>query len=1065
MVKKESTVMIMSRILSLLTSMRLRVTLVIIMIVLVITTANYLSSLSFTSQSITDTMEQDLLLALDIADTVVTTRIGLLKSYAETAAARIEYAGSVDEMREIMTAQMAEFTDFVTLTVYDRNGLVVSYGNPLDHDVFSAGNEYIQRAFSGMKILSSPHLNRDDGELIMHVFVPMGDDMILAATIPGMLFSDILSQYRLWQTGSIFIVDAEGTFVANYRSDLVLERRNLIEEAKTNPEMKTAGDFFQKVISDREPGTGRYFFEGTERLCVYKYVTNSIVGWRIGVSVPLDESPRMQVQTGLLWSSACFLVFGFIVSFFVSGLAVKPFIRIETQNASLIKLNETVQSQAVRLQDEHERTRLLLDATPLACRLMRRVGQGEFELFECNEEAAKLFGFKEKQEFIDRYFETYPEFQPDGKHSIEEGQRLFELAYTEGSYLGYFQLQLPDGTPVPTEVTLERVKYGDEYVIAGYTRDLREYEKMMRELEQRDKLLTTGNSTAAVLLTAKNGKSIEDTITESMALVGQSTDADRVQIWRNEVIDGELHFVLIHQWLSETGKQQIPIPLGLGFSYKDKPDWEDLFRRGECINSPLSVLPESDRAFLEAYDIATIVIIPLFLQSEFWGFFSIDDCRRERMFAEDEISILRSVSLMIINALIRNEMMLNLETANKAKSDFLAKMSHEMRTPLNAIIGLSALALEDEAVKKETRLNIEMVSNAGELLLSTVNDILDISKIEAGKLELAPVKYDVPSLLNDTVTQSIMHIGEKPVKFVLDIDDTLPAQLFGDDLRIKQLLNNLLSNAFKYTMEGTVELGVRCERDKGDADTVWLTAWIKDTGIGIKPENIRTLFDEFTQADSRVSRYVVGTGLGLAITKRLSEMMGGSITVESEYGKGSLFTISLKQGFVTDAHIGRDVVENLKSFKYSEHKRRNKAGSERPKLPYASVLVVDDNLTNLDVARGLMKPYNLKRIDCVISGQEAINAIRDERTRYDAIFMDHMMPEMDGIEATHHIREIGTDYAQEIPIIACTANAIVGNEQMFLNNGFQAFISKPLEINRLDDIMKRWVRNKELEKL
>jgi signal transduction histidine kinase len=297
-------------------------------------------------------------------------------------------------------------------------------------------------------------------------------------------------------------------------------------------------------------------------------------------------------------------------------------------------------------------------------------------------------------------------------------------------------------------------------------------------------------------------------------------------------------------------------------------------------------------------------------------------------------------------------MMQKLQFANQAKSDFLAKMSHEMRTPLNAIIGLSALALEDETVNEETRLNIEKVGNAGDILLSTVNDILDLSKIEAGKLELAPVKYDMPSLLNDTVTQSVMHIGEKPIEFILDIDETLPALLCGDDRRIKQLFNNLLSNAFKYTKEGTVELGVRCERDGEDAETVWMTAWVKDTGVGIKPEKIASLFDEFMQADTQINRHVVGTGLGLSITKKMAELMGGGITVESDYGKGSTFTVTLRQGFVTDAHIGSDVVDNLKRFKYSEHKRRRDAMYARTKLPYARVLVVDDNVTNLDVARG-----------------------------------------------------------------------------------------------------------------
>ena len=922
----------------------------------------------------------------------------------------------------------------------------------------------------------------------------------------------------------------------------------------------------------------------------------------------IAEDPVADIHEGLLYSSLAFLCVGLVASFFISMYVSKPFERINEQNtdiefknSELERLNETVNAQAAELQDEYERAKLLLDATPLACRLMKKMEHGSFELFDCNEESAILFGFNDQREFMERYFETYPEYQPDGKHSLEEGQRLFEKAYTEGRCVSDFCFQLPDGTPIPTEVTLVRVKYGNGFVVAGYTRDLREHKKMMEEIERRDKLLTTGNRAAAVLMQNDEERSIEDPLTESMALVGESADVDRAQIWRNEMIDGELHFVLVHQWLSELGEQKTLFPVGMNFSYKDKPNWENLFRSGACINSPVSQLADEDREFLTAYDMKTIVIIPLFLQEEFWGFFSISDCRRERIFTEDEINILRSVSLMMINAFVRyaqvakiraaneyTELLIEsmpfacslwdrnikmfkcnegsarmfelsdkqefmehfddfspeiqpdgknsskqaektikrtfeegcvvyewmhqtrdgtpipcevtlvriahgseyivaayirdlreqkkmmdeikrsitlLSAANQAKSDFLAKMSHEMRTPLNAIIGLSTLALEDEAINEETRLNIEKVSNAGDILLSTVNDILDISKIESGKLELAPIEYNMPSLLNDTVTQSIMYIQEKPIEFVLDIEETLPTQLYGDDLRIKQMFNNLLSNSFKYTKEGSVVLGVRCERDSNDAETVWMTAWVKDTGVGIKPEKIDTLFDDFMQADTQINRHVIGTGLGLSITKKMAELMGGSIAVESEYGSGSTFTIRFRQGFVTDAPIGSDVVLNLKSFKYSEHKRHRNAKNVRPKLPYACVLVVDDNITNLDVAQGLMKPYGMRHVDCVTGGQQAIDAIREENVRYNMILMDHMMPEMDGIEATKRIREIGTDYAKNIPVIACTANAVVGNEQMFLDAGFQAFLSKPIDIGRLDDIVRRWVRNKGQEKL
>ena len=398
---------------------------------------------------------------------------------------------------------------------------------------------------------------------------------------------------------------------------------------------------------------------------------------------------------------------------------------------------------------------------------------------------------------------------------------------------------------------------------------------------------------------------------------------------------------------------------------------------------------------------------------------------------------------------------------SKQKSAFLANMSHEIRTPLNAVIGLSELIIEADEWNEESKYKLEQINNAGRTLLSTVNDILDISKIESGKFKLVPTMYDIPSVLNDVSTQSTIHMADKPINFIMNISEELPTKLFGDELRIKQILNNILSNALKYTREGTVELTAKCVRD---GDAVWLVFKVSDTGIGIKQENMAILFNDYAQMDMAANRKIVGTGLGLSITKRLVELMNGEIVAESEYGKGSTFTVRIKQNHVTDDMIGPAVVDSLKTFHYSEDKRRSFNAIRRLSLPYARVLIVDDVVTNLDVAQGLMKPYKMQ-IDCVTSGWEAVEAVYAEQVRYNAIFMDHMMPGIDGIEATRLIREIGTDYAKSIPIIALTANAIVGNEDIFLNKGFQAFVSKPIEISRLDAVIREWVRDKELEKL
>ena len=734
--------------------------------------------------------------------------------------------------------------------------------------------------------------------------------------------------------------------------------------------------------------------------------------------------------------------------------------------ASAVKRHD----QELKIGEAHERARKLLDAAPLACMLWDREGK----LFECNEECVKLFKTKDKWEFIESFSGFSPEYQPDGKLSAGECVWYVRKALEDGRFEEKWMHQLRDGTPIPMHITLVRIEYGDDYFVAAYAQDLREHRQMMEEIEQRGMLLSTLNRVAAILLKSESGK-FESSLNRCMKIIGQAVGADRIAVWKNHVKDGRLHCAQLYKWRDGNVGHGIGGEIAVDVSYDDHfPSWETVLSRRKSINSLTRNLSPREQAQLTPEGILSIFVAPVFIRSQFWGFVSFSSCHRELKFSADKELILRSASLMIANSLRRNDdltEMLRLQSelaaaledaqqTTEAKSSFLAHMSHEMRTPLNAIIGLSELAMETVEAKGEEPSDLEKIYGAGMTLLSTVNDILDISKIEAGRFEIVPCEYDLPSLLNDAVTQNVLRIGEKPIAFDLNIDGNLPARLYGDELRIKQVINNLLSNAFKYTKEGTVEMGVSCAQKD---DATWMSFRIRDTGIGIRAADMGKLFSEYTRLDMRTNRGIRGTGLGLAIAKRIVELMGGSITVESEYGKGSVFTVRFPQKVVTDAVIPQDIVENLKKFSYSDRKRHQYSQMTRIRLPYARVLVVDDVVTNLDVAKGMMKPYGMQ-IDCVTSGQQAIDAIRAEKVRYNAVFMDHMMPGMDGIEATELIRKIGGEYAKNIPIIALTANAIAGNEEMFLHKGFQAFISKPIELVRLDAVIRQWVRDKELEK-
>jgi signal transduction histidine kinase/CheY-like chemotaxis protein len=391
------------------------------------------------------------------------------------------------------------------------------------------------------------------------------------------------------------------------------------------------------------------------------------------------------------------------------------------------------------------------------------------------------------------------------------------------------------------------------------------------------------------------------------------------------------------------------------------------------------------------------------------------------------------------------------EMANQAKSDFLATMSHEIRTPLNAIIGITQIQLQKENLPDEQAAALEKIYASGNNLLGIINDILDMSKIETGKMELNPAEYDVPNLINDAVLLNVVRIGSKPIEFTLDLDENIPSRLYGDELRLKQILNNLLSNAIKYTERGQVKLSIDHFLQSED---VMLRFIVRDTGQGMKSEDRQRLFSEYLRFNAKANRTTEGTGLGLNITKKFVEMMGGAIEVESEYGKGSTFTVTVRQKVVEYAAIGAEVALRLRNFTFTSGKQTAQLNITREPMPYGSVLVVDDLDTNLYVAEGMLLPYRLK-IETANSGFAAIEKIENGKS-YDIIFMDHMMPKMDGIETTEKLRGLGYHGV----IVALTANALVGNDALFSRHSFDGFIPKPIDARHLNTILNKFIRDR-----
>ncbi len=649
--------------------------------------------------------------------------------------------------------------------------------------------------------------------------------------------------------------------------------------------------------------------------------------------------------------------------------------------AMLASTIEKVENEK-QMREAEERIQLMINSSPLCFNLWDE----NMNNIMSNDEAVRLFGLSSQQEYLDRFFELSPEYQPCGRLSRDMAAEYIGKALREGYQRFEWMHQRLDGTPIPAEITLVRIKHKNSYTVAGYTRDLRELKAMLAKLQAKE----------------------------------------------NELIS-----------------------------------------------------------------------------------------------ARDEALL-----------------------SSKAKSNFLANMSHEIRTPMNAISGLAEIILRESRGRKSAEHAVG-IKNACSNLLNIINDILDISKIESGKLEIIKSQYEFSSLLNDVITISRMRLGGKQLMFITDIDIHLPALMVGDEIRIKQILINLLSNAIKFTQEGHIALRVSGSVNGNQAE---LRFAVTDTGMGIKQEDIERLFAEFERVNTTKNRSIEGTGLGLAISKQLCEMMGGAIEVQSVFGKGSVFTVTIPQecpeyerlSAVSEAKsvllyeprelylrsitetienlgckcvpctIQTELYDNISLMPYDfiltsslhlkkvqtlvktnrldavvavfadygetidddrvysiffpinclqmadmlngqtsdwDYRAYDKTG-ESFTAPTARVLVVDDNPVNLKVATGLMSPYQFT-IDTAENGLQAVEKVKSNR--YDLVFMDHMMPEMDGIDATAAIRQLDGEYYRTLPIIALTANALVGTRELFIREGMNDFLAKPIEISKLGHLLAKWL--------
>ncbi len=703
-----------------------------------------------------------------------------------------------------------------------------------------------------------------------------------------------------------------------------------------------------------------------------------------------------------------------------------------------------------------------------------------------------------------------------------------------------------------------------------------------REVVEKDRMLSKVAEFSQRLMSFD--EDMKDVVGQCLKELCELFGRDRITAWKDITIDGEVYCKSVFKWRKGVGMIHRELP-----SVSDISQYVVKYEKGnekayainlldrimngelikysdhfptliECINAEkmLNVVTNDvydiEQAFLQHEGVKSALIAPAYHKGQPWGYIRIDDFKNEKHFSEVEENILNIAASIFASAMQKAENEVELRIAHeeainssKAKSNFLANMSHEIRTPMNAIVGMSEILLR-ELGDHSAMGYVAGIKQASSNLLTIINDILDISKIESGKLDINETEYTVSSLINDVITMARLRIETKPLDFFTCIDSNLPQKVIGDEGRVKQILINLLTNAIKFTHKGHVILSVNGEVLK---DEVKIKFSVQDTGVGIKQEDIERLFEEFERVNTTKNRSIEGTGLGLAISKQLCEMMDGTIELESEYGVGSKFTVTINQKFCAYEPIAyvsnkksvliyesrelykdylRNAIEQLgcecvecsnqselfeniqeKTFdfvftpslhlskvqqllKQQDAKTKvvmftqvqnakfvdgvytlilpanclqlatifnntsvvqyQNAEKSRFKAPDAKVLVVDDNYVNLKVAKGLMEPYEFN-IDTAENGLIAVEKIK--ANHYDLVFMDHMMPEMDGIDATIAIRNLEGDYFKNLPIVALTANAIIGIRDLFIKEGMNDFLEKPIEMRKLNNILLKWL--------
>ena len=669
-------------------------------------------------------------------------------------------------------------------------------------------------------------------------------------------------------------------------------------------------------------------------------------------------------------------------------------------------LRETkAQEEAIR--EAHEWNKELIDSAPYII----NVWDENDNISSINAAAAERFGLSDAQVFVERFNEFSPEIQPCGTPSAEKAPALVQKARDEGFSCFEWMHQTLDGEPRPSEIIAKCVMRNGKEIVLIYNRDLRE------EKIQEEKVREANELNRALLDLSPH-------------VIGWWDDKGNL-LGGNELQTTEFFGIdstqeLVDDLFSFSPELQpcgTPTPVKAAMYAKKAAkdgfarfEWMHQMRSGELVPVEVSykMYKHKGQDMMFSYTI---------------------DLRQIKK-AEEERKRIEVV-----------------EESNRAKSAFLARMSHEIRTPITAVMGISEIELQNPDILPHIADSFTKILNSANLLLGIVNDILDISKIESGKMELAREEYDVASLVVDTAAIHSGFANNKSVEYNVYVDESLPARLVGDSLRIAQIINNVLSNAFKYTIEGSVGLSFDCKKDDNRADFINLQISVKDTGLGMTAEQLEDLDNEYTRYHERNYRFIEGTGLGMPIVYNLAKLMDAKVSIESTPDVGTTVVVTIPQQITDTAVLGKDASKNIEQFKKIAEAKKFTFTPEP--MPYGSVLVVDDVDANLYVATGLLSFYDI-RIETCNNGFDAIKKIKQGKT-YDLVFMDYMMPGLSGTETMRKMRDAG--YTE--PIVALTANAMIGVAEEFIKEGFDDFVSKPIQTKQLNAVLLKYVKAKQ----